>query len=130
MDVSNAFSSINRSSFLHSIRIICPALAIFIRDRFRATATSKMERFVIIVNGWESFKYYHKARHLGSCSSPRSASGYYCYYANTRLFIIGRGGIQSMEGTIQNSSTAMAIYAITPPPLDGTHLVAVRGLIH
>ena len=33
----------------------------------RAAATSKMERFVIIVN------YYHKALHLGCCSSPRSA---------------------------------------------------------
>ena len=31
-------------------------------------ATSKMERFVIIVN------YYHKVFRLGCCSSPRSAS--------------------------------------------------------
>ena len=38
------------------------------RGGFRAAATSKMERFVIIVNG------YHKAVHLGYCSSPRSAS--------------------------------------------------------
>ena len=60
MDVSNAFSSISRSAFLHSIRIICPALAIFIRDRFRATATSKIERFVIIVNGWKSLSIIKK----------------------------------------------------------------------
>ena len=37
------------------------------RDRSRAVATSKMRRFVIIVNG------FHKALHLGCCSSPRSA---------------------------------------------------------
>ena len=60
MDVSNAFSSISRSAFLHNIRIICPALAIFIRDRFRATATSKIERFVIIVNGWKSLSIIKK----------------------------------------------------------------------
>ena len=38
------------------------------RGGSRAVATSKMERFVIIVN------YYHKALHLGCCSSPRSTS--------------------------------------------------------
>ena len=38
------------------------------RGGSRTAATSKMERFVIIVN------YYHKALHLGCCSSPRSAS--------------------------------------------------------
>ena len=41
------------------------ALNLYInRDRSRAAATSKMERFVIIV----------KALHLGCCSSPRPAS--------------------------------------------------------
>ena len=34
-----------------------------------------MERFVIIVKGREAVNYYHKALHLGCCSSPRSASG-------------------------------------------------------
>ena len=34
----------------------------------RTAATSKMERFVIIVNGWK------QSAHLGRCSSPRSAS--------------------------------------------------------
>ena len=35
-----------------------------------------MKRSVIIVNGWklEAVNYYHKALHLGCCSSPRSAS--------------------------------------------------------
>ena len=46
------------------------------RGGSRAAATCKMERFVIIVNGWklEAVSYYHKALHLGCCSSPRSAS--------------------------------------------------------
>ena len=44
------------------------------RGGSRAAATSKMERFVIIVNGWEAFNYYHKTLLLGCCSSPRSAS--------------------------------------------------------
>ena len=36
-----------------------------------------MECFVIIVNGWlEAVNYYHKALHLGCCSSPRSASAF------------------------------------------------------
>ena len=33
--------------------------------------SSKIERFVIIVT---AVNYYHKALHLGCCSSPRSAS--------------------------------------------------------
>ena len=35
-----------------------------------------------------------------------------CYSLSNRLFIIGGGEIQSMEGTIQGDSAAMAIYAI------------------
>ena len=42
-----------------------------IKGGSRAAATSKMEPFVIIVN------YYHKALHLGCCSSPRSVSDNY-----------------------------------------------------
>ena len=37
-----------------------------IRDRYRDAATSKMERFVIVVNGWKLLD--------SCCSSPRSAS--------------------------------------------------------
>ena len=43
------------------------------RGGSRTAATSKMERFVIIVNG-----YYHKVLHLGCCSSPRSTS-HWCF---------------------------------------------------
>ena len=45
------------------------------RDGSRAAATSKMERFVVIVNGFQplTVNYYHKALHLGCCSSSRSA---------------------------------------------------------
>ena len=39
------------------------------RDGSRTTAASKMERFAII-----AVNHYHKALHLGCCSSPRFAS--------------------------------------------------------
>ena len=45
-----------------------------IRDGSRAAVTSKMECFVIIV---PAVNCYHKALHLGCCSSPRSASGHF-----------------------------------------------------
>ena len=35
-----------------------------------------------------------------------------CYSVNSRLFIIGGGEIQSMEGTMQGNPAAMVIYAI------------------
>ena len=49
------------------------------RGGTRTAATSKMERFVITVNGF----YYPKALHFGCCSSPRSASD---VYARTDVF--------------------------------------------
>ena len=52
------------------------------RSGSRAAATSKMECFVIIVN------YYHKALHLGCCSSPRSASEIYNRYG--KLWIMSQ----------------------------------------
>ena len=45
------------------------SLSLIPRGGSRAAAISKMECFVIIVNN-----YYHKALHLGCCSSPRCAS--------------------------------------------------------
>ena len=47
-----------------------------IRGGYRAAATSKMERFVIIVTDWKlkAVNYYHKGLHQGCLSSPRSAS--------------------------------------------------------
>ena len=50
----------------------------YIRGGSRTAATSKMERFVIIVNG--AVNYYHKALHLGCCSSPRSVSVHIPYH--------------------------------------------------
>ena len=44
------------------------------RGASRTAATSKMERFVIIVNGFQPLTNYYKALNLGCCSSPRSAS--------------------------------------------------------
>ena len=42
-----------------------PKDALF-RGKSRAAATSKMERFVMIVNGWklEAVNYYHKVLHI------------------------------------------------------------------
>ena len=69
-----------------------------IRGRSRATAKFKMERFVIIVNGWKplaiitkrsilniaatqdtplkAVSYHHKALHFEYCSNPRYAAAY------------------------------------------------------
>ena len=59
------------------------------RGGSRTAATSKMERFVMIVNGWKPLtiitKSYHKALHLGCCSSPRSASGSGCHISINTL---------------------------------------------
>ena len=56
------------------------ASSIPLRGGPRAAATSKMECFVKVVN------YYHKALHLGRCSSPRSASAL-CYFILDIVFI-------------------------------------------
>ena len=44
-----------------------------LRGGFRTAATSKMELFVIIVNGWKPLTIITKELHLGCCSSPKSA---------------------------------------------------------
>ena len=52
------------------------------RDGSRTPVRSKVESFVITVNGWKllslltiiTINYYHKSLHLGCCSSPRSVS--------------------------------------------------------
>ena len=41
----------------------------------RTAATSKVELFVIIVNGFQPFTIFIKSFPFGCCSSPRSASG-------------------------------------------------------
>ena len=64
MDASNAFNSINRNAFLHTITITCPSLARYVRN---------------------------------------------CYYASTRLYIIGGVETQSMDRTTKGDPTAMAI---------------------
>ena len=46
--------------------------AVIFRDGSKTVATSKMERFVII--RLKAVNYYHKALHIGCCSSPRSTS--------------------------------------------------------
>ena len=54
-------------------KLLCISLNATLRGGSRTTATSKMERCVIIVR-LPAVNYYHKALHLGCCSSPRSAS--------------------------------------------------------
>ena len=66
--ISNTFSSL-KEVFFFSIAVQkygCNSYTT--RGGSRAAATSKVECFVI--------NYYHKALHLGCCSSPRSASDY------------------------------------------------------
>ena len=44
------------------------------RGGSRTAARSKMERFVITVNGFQPLTLITKTLHIGCCSSPRSAS--------------------------------------------------------
>ena len=55
----------------------------------KTTATSKTERFVIIVNGFQlpAVNYYHKVLHLGCCSSPRSGSDFFIIVLPNVLFL-------------------------------------------
>ena len=74
MDNDNRFPFTNKildipHSFLFRMSFFLALNQIYHRGRSRTAATSKMEHFAIIVNG-----YYHKALHLGCCSSPRSTS--------------------------------------------------------
>ena len=57
------------------------------RGGCRTAATSKMKRFVIIVNGWKPFSYYHKVLNLGCCSSSRSVSDGNLLAATTSIVI-------------------------------------------
>ena len=60
---------ISQRNYFYSSKI-----RLIVRGGSRAAAIFKMECFVIIVKGLEAVNYYHKAFHLGRCSSPRSAS--------------------------------------------------------
>ena len=51
-----------------------------LRDGSRTSVTSKMELFVIIVNGFQPLTIYHKVLYLECRSSPRHASWYYHAY--------------------------------------------------
>ena len=63
------------------------------RGRSRTAATSKVELFVIIVNGWKL--------HLGCCSSPRSASGNIKLAEITVIYlVISKSGITSIKGDV------------------------------
>ena len=38
IDASNAFNSLNRAAALHNVRVICPAIAIYVINTYRAPA--------------------------------------------------------------------------------------------
>ena len=60
------------------LRDLCEKMVLVlfvIRGGSRAAATSKVELFVMIVNGWKPLAIITKELNLGCCSSPRSASG-------------------------------------------------------
>ena len=54
-----------------------------IRGGSRTAATSKMEHFVKIVDGFQ----LHKELHLACCSSPRSASDFDIFHKEVRWFL-------------------------------------------
>ena len=56
--------------------IFLTLLMLSFRGGSRTAATSKTERFVIIINELIAVDYYHKGLHLGCCSSPRSACAF------------------------------------------------------
>ena len=68
------------SIFLFWCEILCGCFRfLYVRSKggSRAAATSKMECFVIIVNGFQSLTIIAKHSIFGCCSSPRSASEKY-----------------------------------------------------
>ena len=64
-----------------------------IRGGSRTAATSKIERFVVIVNGFQPLTIITRALHLGCCGSPRSAFVYtiYKFFDIRRVWNLHRG---------------------------------------
>ena len=90
-------------------RTVSVVYLVHTRGGSRTSATSKMEHFVIIVNGFqpltiitkrsildvaavlapslEAVNFYHKALHLGCYSSPRSASAHLWGYLISQILV-------------------------------------------
>ena len=47
IDASNAFNSLNRAAALHNVRVICPAIAIYVINTYRAPARLFVRRRII-----------------------------------------------------------------------------------
>ena len=95
VDASNAFNSVNRNAFLHNVEIICSS------DASNAISSVNKNAFLHNVETMcPSIAQYVKN----------------CYSLSNRLFIVGGGEIQSIEGTTQGDPAAMAIYAIAIVP--------------
>ena len=71
---NSSILSLQKQLLKFLIYLIVADLLYRFRGGFRAAATTKMELFMILVNGFHGFYYYHKALHLGYCSRPGSAS--------------------------------------------------------
>ena len=71
---NSSILSLQKQLLKFLIYLIVANLLYRFRCGFRTAATSKMELFMILVNGFHAFDYYHKVLHLGYCSRPGSAS--------------------------------------------------------
>ena len=95
--ISNLQINLNRINIFEPS---CSPSLMSARGGSSTAATSKMELFMIIYNGFQAVNYYHKELYLGCCSSPRSASRYiflkfqrFCYISkiiikNFRYFFL------------------------------------------
>ena len=75
---------------------------------------------ILLVDASNAFNSMNKKaflRNIGIICPPLAKFVRNCYSLLSRLFIIGRGEIQSTEGTAQGDPTAMAIYGIAIIPL-------------
>ena len=58
MDASNAFNSLNRAAALHNVRVICPAIAIYLISTYRAPA-----RLFVEERSWNRLRVQRKGSH-------------------------------------------------------------------
>ena len=79
--------------------------------------SSEAVLLVSALNAFNSINRYVFLQNITIICPPLAKYVRNCYCASIRLFIIGGGKVQSMEGTVQGDSTAMAIYSITIIPL-------------
>ena len=74
----------------------------------------QLSEAVLLVDALNAFNSINRNAflHITIICPPLARYVRNCYHTNIRLFIIGGGEIQSMEGTTQGDPTAIALYAI------------------